>query len=352
MKFIDKKERVMDLKLTSYGHYLLSIGKFKPEFYSFYDDNVLYDGAYAQISESSNKIHDRIKNKTQYLESQVLFQDIDVAPEIIDDGSMSYYEGDVTPIMYSPRKDIFRFESSIGDAFLQGDTNIAPAWKVVSLQGKISSSAQSDEVNDLKVPQINIQLNYRKKIVRQDLLDQFTTTTRAELNRVRNVADTTAEFADGRVIQLINDDMMIYVEELNTTLLNENFDIEVYEVHSASLPARCPTCEKQDKLRRLYFKNDYERIMGGFMSTEQQSLVETSIALEDTNQLDNLTSSVGYYFDFGIDHGVDQFKACKAADIFNKQSLYIDLEFDCGDKDEEMQMFDIYGPVTEPEICL
>ena len=97
MKFIDKKERVMDLKLTSYGHYLLSIGKFKPEFYSFYDDNVLYDGAYAQISESSNKIHDRIKNKTQYLESQVLFQDIDVAPEIIDDGSMSYYEGDVTP---------------------------------------------------------------------------------------------------------------------------------------------------------------------------------------------------------------------------------------------------------------
>lgn len=77
MKFIDKKERVMDLKLTSYGHYLLSSGKFEPAFYAFYDDNVLYDGAYAQITESANKIHDRIKNKTQYLESQVLFEDVE-----------------------------------------------------------------------------------------------------------------------------------------------------------------------------------------------------------------------------------------------------------------------------------
>jgi len=42
-KFINKKEQVFDLKLTSYGHYLMSIGKFKPAFYSFYDDNILYD---------------------------------------------------------------------------------------------------------------------------------------------------------------------------------------------------------------------------------------------------------------------------------------------------------------------
>ena len=351
MKFIDKKERVMDLKLTSYGHYLLSIGKFKPEFYSFYDDNVLYDGAYAQISESSNIIHDRIKNKTQYMESQVLFQEIEVAPEIIDDGSMSYYEGDVAPIMYSPRQDIFKFESSIGDAFLQAGSNIAPAWKIVSLQGQFSSSAQSDEINDLKIPQINLNLNYRKKIVRQDLQDQTTTTSRKELDRVRSVADTTSVFADGRVVQLVNDNMMIYTEELNTELLIENFDVEVYEVLSASLPARCPTCKKQDKLRRLYFKNDYEKIMGGFMSQEQQLLIQNSIEIEDDSSMDNLTSSVGYYFDIDVDQNVDQFKACKAAEIFNKQSLYIDLEFDCENEEEEMTMFDIYGAVTEPEIC-
>ena len=52
MKFIDKKERVMDLKLTSYGHYLFSIGKFKPEYYAFYDDNVLYARGYSNDNQN------------------------------------------------------------------------------------------------------------------------------------------------------------------------------------------------------------------------------------------------------------------------------------------------------------
>jgi hypothetical protein len=42
-KFINKKEKVYDFKLTPYGHYLLSIGAFKPEFYGFFDDNIIYD---------------------------------------------------------------------------------------------------------------------------------------------------------------------------------------------------------------------------------------------------------------------------------------------------------------------
>jgi len=51
-KFLNKKEQVYDLKLTSYGHYLMSVGKFKPVYYAFFDDNILYDGAYAAVSES------------------------------------------------------------------------------------------------------------------------------------------------------------------------------------------------------------------------------------------------------------------------------------------------------------
>ena len=170
MKFLNKKEQVMDLKLTSYGHYLLSIGKFKPKYYGFYDDNVLYDGAYAHITESSNRIHDRIKKETQYYESQVLFQEVEVPSEIIDEGSMSYYESDVTPIMKTPREDIYKFDKMIGDAYLVGDTNIAPGWKVVTLSGHISSSAVRDVKNDLKIPQIDITLRYNRKIKKRDFI--------------------------------------------------------------------------------------------------------------------------------------------------------------------------------------
>ena len=43
VEFLDQKEQVIDIKLTSYGHYLLSVGKFKPVYYGFYDNNILYD---------------------------------------------------------------------------------------------------------------------------------------------------------------------------------------------------------------------------------------------------------------------------------------------------------------------
>ena len=45
-KFLNKKEQVYDLKLTSYGRYLFSIGSFKPTYYAFFDDNITYDSRY------------------------------------------------------------------------------------------------------------------------------------------------------------------------------------------------------------------------------------------------------------------------------------------------------------------
>ena len=39
MEFFNKKEEVIDIKLTQYGKYLLSQGKFKPVFYSFSDES-------------------------------------------------------------------------------------------------------------------------------------------------------------------------------------------------------------------------------------------------------------------------------------------------------------------------
>ena len=76
-KFLNKKEQVIDFKLTNYGHYLLSIGKMKPVYYAFFDDNVLYDGEYAGITGSQNSIHERIKDNTPYLEGLTHFTNID-----------------------------------------------------------------------------------------------------------------------------------------------------------------------------------------------------------------------------------------------------------------------------------
>ena len=72
MTFLDRKEQVLDVQLTQHGKYLLSIGELKPEYYAFFDDDILYDSGYASIQqEQQNNIQDRIKEsvrtKTQYV---------------------------------------------------------------------------------------------------------------------------------------------------------------------------------------------------------------------------------------------------------------------------------------------
>ncbi len=42
MEFFNKKEEVIDLKLTQFGRLLLSKGKFKPVYYSFFDTAVTH----------------------------------------------------------------------------------------------------------------------------------------------------------------------------------------------------------------------------------------------------------------------------------------------------------------------
>lgn len=51
-ELFDRKEEVLEIELTSYGRHLLSKGQFKPAYYAFYDDDVVYDSAYIGYSEA------------------------------------------------------------------------------------------------------------------------------------------------------------------------------------------------------------------------------------------------------------------------------------------------------------
>ena len=59
-----------------------------------------------------------------------------------------------------------------------------------------------------------------------------------------------------------------------------------------------------------------------------------------------------YYFDVLTDMDVNQQLACRGALDFNKESYYIDLDFECEGQKEKSTYYDIYGSATEPEICL
>ena len=69
MSFFNKKEDVIDIQLTQYGKHLLSKGKFKPVSYAFFDEDILYDAKYANITEEQNEAQTRIE-ATPYLKTQ------------------------------------------------------------------------------------------------------------------------------------------------------------------------------------------------------------------------------------------------------------------------------------------
>lgn len=327
--FINKKERVFDIELTSYGRYLMSIGKFKPAYYAFYDDNILYDKNYANSSadENQNSIDERIKD-TQYIGSLVLFRDVEETLNNGEGASDWYNQTNITARQQVPATDVFKFDAPIGDAVVEGMNQNSPAWKVVGIQGKFTSTEQKDLENDSMVPQINMTANYRKKIVDAGL---SISTTDYNPNLI-----STEVFADNKRIILEYQHPMCYIEEVNSPLYNNNFDVEIYEVLSGS------DASTYTQLKKMKFANSQPQIVNGIMrSATSQQLYDIDLTSDD----------VEYYFNFNADQEISKDTACKAATYYNKKSYYVDLDFDCEETENTDVFYDIYGSTSEPPIC-
>jgi len=329
-KFINKKEQVFDLQLTPYAKYLMSIGKFKPVYYAFFDDNVLYDKNYATASatETQSDVDRRIKEETQYLETLVLFKDLETTKARNLDSEVDFILKPKTNRIRYPDSDLFKIENAIGDGYYDGPSQTAPSWKIAALNSKITSSATYDTNTESDIPQISIESTYVKRVVNNSFVP--------DPQNVRQVSARTLGFIDQKAIELVSNDPVIYAEEVNTRTLMQNFDIEVFEIKTPS--SRGVHAE----LKRLSFRKEKSNVENGF-------LIANSPIQGDTSQL--TTGDVEYYFDVLLDENVNETLACKGLDLFNKDSYYIDIDFDCFGDEQESIYYDIYGSTMEPEIC-
>lgn len=86
MSLFDKKQDVMHTELTQYGRELLSKGQFKPRYYAFYDDDIVYDHSFLDVAEEQNEVQDRLLTNSlsfkpnKYYKSGS-FDDVDVTIE-------------------------------------------------------------------------------------------------------------------------------------------------------------------------------------------------------------------------------------------------------------------------------
>jgi hypothetical protein len=144
MEFFNSKEDVLEIKLTQYGKFLYSKGKFKPTYYSFMDDDILYDGLYAGKTEVQNDIETRIQEETPRLKTQTTFESTDSLNRLL------------TIEKINNENSLNKFIFFIGNSDLGVQSN--PVWKVESLYGSFDSintfftSSNSEIIN---IPQIN-----------------------------------------------------------------------------------------------------------------------------------------------------------------------------------------------------
>lgn len=358
MKFLDKKEQVLDIKMTPYGEYLLSQGRFKPEYYSFYDDNILYESQYAGYADLQNNIEPRTQEDTPQLESQVVFSDRDIfirrsMPDPFEGLIASYSSpasvgkpsagagpsaGPAGPgplygsqVVQEPGLGLLGV--TIGDDFFDrkmyglqsclGTSDIlntnAPAWSVSMLRGEIKESAKAvtgSLTPTMHIPQLDVTLTY-KIDVKSDR---------------RFISDTELayQYPNGEYLDVRPEIILAQIIERNTEFTKENFDIEVFEVLEEKAPGMD---DKVEKLRPLKFRKPYSLVQDGILLDSSEIPVSTEPLTKEY---------VEYYFNIKVDNQIDKQLICSSIDSLESRGLYIDTEIECEDV-KNIALVDIYS---------
>jgi hypothetical protein len=248
MSFFDKKEEVLEFKLTEYGKKKLELGLLKPVYYAFYDDDILYNTEAAGYAEIQNAADRRIRFETPTLKPQKtttgaetrvqqFLNDVSNDLQGTADGDYLITENSiqfVTPFHESPQfaQKFFLGSDPLGTSDLK--TEYAPAWHVNALEGAITSSQSYQTVNLTasntgladgivrNIPQLDINIDYQSFYSTDNELDDFTGQRDGKIERL-------TEYNEGGVALYLQENYLVLdIVEHNTNNLKENFEIEVF----------------------------------------------------------------------------------------------------------------------------
>jgi len=244
MEFFDRKEEVLEIELTQEGKRLLAKGQFKPYYYEFFDDDILYDTVGCGFVEEQNSSIPRIKetprirtqNITYGLETELnkLKQDIAVQNGI--------ESGDIKKYSYNKNHDPLKYPLGLGDY----STNYTPAWNLSMISGLINTGSFSSTYNPEAdyyeyIPQIYCTASYVYE-VRNDPKNYDSLISSID---DKIVFKSKIYQDDTYYIVREKNNLHISLKEMNATFDKENFDIEIFEVEAVE--------GQKENLHNLYF---------------------------------------------------------------------------------------------------
>ena len=255
MSFFNNKEEVMDILITEYGKKLYSEGKFKPVYYSFYDEEVIYDTAYAGFVEAQNDSENRIISGTAYSKLQSLYS--------------SCNENYRLDILNSATK------ASLGFPIGTSDPSVVyyPAWDISILNGKMSSSVvNTNSYNGYTserdyIPQINL--------YSENVKIRYTNENFGAINLGKDEQILTREFNNGFLV--IQDAYNLFeIVENNVVEGRDNFEIEVFAVEDNNLVPLSFIRKAKEVKNNILLDNPEDGL------TNDQMMVMDSLNIDET----------------------------------------------------------------------
>lgn len=341
MAFIDGKSRVIDLQLTQFGKYLVSKGKFRPEYYALFDDDILYDARFADVEENQNDAQQRIINETPYLEAVYNFSgretEIKKINEQVRAGSASVGDDSIQP---EPEKH-YALGLPIGSTRL--DTFDAPAWSVDVLKGEIAGAVEfkTGSHPSIRIPQLNIKEIEYKTFVDSGLpvtgaQGQIISPDQSEDGGAEEFLD---KFSDGSFLRIYEDSFVIEINEENTFFLAENFDIEVYEVREEEdVKTENAT---QEVLIPLYFRRPRPQVVNDLLVDEEQ-MEQPEITPEFAE----------YFVEVLADREINPQLLCELVPVERRDDLYNRTILDCREEPPKAEQQTYRRTVfEEPDKC-
>ncbi len=249
MAFINKKEEVIKLRITQEGKSLLSRGKFKPECYAFFDDDIIYDSRYAGVTEHQNtsitRITEQPRRDVQHLSTGVQTRYKTENDQIQLNDTQAGTEHELENILPGREYDnlVYPFQEKRGPEKILGfpitnmllGTQETPRFELRVFESEIenSSSLRYENLDGCRarIPQLDFEPEH--VLVRDtmainpfaeqgELVDSET----FEINPIGNKI----EFMDGSFFEHKPESVKILLEEFNVHYLSKNFDVEVFEI--------------------------------------------------------------------------------------------------------------------------
>lgn len=305
MTFFNKKEDVLKIELTPHGRRLLSLGKLKPLYYSFLDDDILYDVARGGTTENNSQSKNRILSETPYMKPQTNYKGVE--------SSLSNEDDKVEQVIYLQQKIGTNNTAEIR----------AASWNTTALLGEISSTSEvlsGSGTATQPIPQLEMTIEYTMSA--GDRNDFETSNTGLLFNRDLPILIK----PDGSYVKIQKEQILLNIFERNGFFHKDSYEIEVYMY-------------EQDEInidRKLKFASEKFEIVNN-MLMDESSIVEEEIT----------TDFVEYYLDITTDKQIPKEDVCKGVRRLKAKDIFLDLEVECPDRDNVD--INIYGSRVRPE---